>query len=201
MNQPLTIANIISAFNLDINQIKSIYLVGSRLYNTHHSNSDYDFTIIMKNTYKGQKTYKHKNLNAQVFTENEYITAIQAHTVNPVLYLYLPQEAKWLETNWHKHFNFNPNLMRKSLKARQKKDWKIAEKHVAKGNIGKARKIVTYIVRENQLINQLIQQNDIYDWINLHKFINQFQQLYDWPSIKTLGENLCQETSIPFTQS
>jgi len=85
---------------LDADSVLNVYVVGSRVWGTASSKSDWDIIVVVESKKKMKRkglTAAVDNIDAVVWDKEEWATEMCAHRFNCLLTLFLPQYAIWKE--------------------------------------------------------------------------------------------------------
>ncbi len=125
---------LIKKLPLDFNKIKNCYLFGSRVYNTHQEDSDFDFIIVYENSNNEISKLNtvtnnlpsndkcdgvwsdDKIVQATVYSENAFKIAIEKHEISVLECLFLPTEYVIIEKIKY-NFILNKEILWRSISA------------------------------------------------------------------------------------
>jgi len=147
------------------------YLFGSRTYNTHTENSDYDFVIILNEEKVHPDELKTEELNLKIYTPKEYQLELDKHEISAleVYFLYAKQLAK-------KGFvvNINKQVLRKSISSIVSNSWVKAKKKImVEGEIYIGIKSLFHSIRITEYGRQIAEKGIIYDYYRTNNIWNE----------------------------
>lgn len=129
MNNNVILKKIIDITKLKEENIKNIYMYGSRVYKTTHWNSDYDVICVIDNSLNdlNHKEIRNGDLNIHLITIDNFQNNLNEHKITEM-------ECHFLENNFilKSNYNFNFNLdlikLRKSISSKSSNSWVKAKK-------------------------------------------------------------------------
>ena len=71
--------------------IINAYQYGSRVYGNHHDNSDYDFIFVV-NKKEESLLIQWKEIDANIYSKEEFVEQIKSHEISVLECLFLPEE-------------------------------------------------------------------------------------------------------------
>ena len=145
-----TLDQICNTFGLELEEVLNVYVVGSHMWETCNSTSDWDIVVIVQHfkSPKPQNTHK-GNLEAFILSKEQYIAQLDAHSMQSLLTLWLPKHCI-LQQRFDPrvtHFKFSEVKLASSLAASKDRDLRVAEKHFRKGNTNQAKKVLVNCIR------------------------------------------------------
>ena len=145
-----SVSKVCRAFSLEVVDVLNVYAVGSHMWGTCTGSSDWDIVIIVQQR-KSPPTPRnvHKGyLDAFVLSEENYKEQLDAHSMQVLLTLWLPDNCVLKQTfdPWT-IFEFSEEKLMMSLGATRDRDLAVAEKHFRKKNIAQAKKVFVHCIR------------------------------------------------------
>jgi len=117
------IKEVIDLINIHPLKIKNIYLYGSRVYETQHSNSDYNILVVAN--YMTEKfEINTGKYNIQIHTPQKFRRDLDAHDIFNLECIFAPENARLQEKiNYKKKFKLNKNKFKKTIIAQANTAW------------------------------------------------------------------------------
>lgn len=144
------VSQICRAFSLEVVDALNVYVVGSHMWGTCTSSSDWDIVIIVQQ-HKSPPTPQnvHKgSLEAFILSEEQYREQLGTHSMQVLLTLWLPSHCVLKQTlDPRANFKFSEVKLRISLAASRDRDLRVAEKHFRKKNTLQAKKVLVHCIR------------------------------------------------------
>ena len=152
----------------DSHTILNAYVVGSHLWGTCHSGSDWDLIIVVSDGPKltNYKMNAHKgSLEACIVSADLYLSSLREHLMQFLATLWIPKRFVVVETfdprpNFHLH---GPTLLQ-ALEELRERDVRVAKKHFVKSDLKRARRTVVHCVMFLKLGRQLVSSGKITDY-------------------------------------
>ncbi|MCZ2224805.1 MAG: nucleotidyltransferase domain-containing protein [Chitinophagales bacterium] len=117
---------LVKEFNLNKDSIINIYSYGSRVYETNHDKSDYDFIIVMDENSIDQDSMasSDKNINCIIYKESSWIKLIKEHKIFALECIFLPED-KILQhkKDYSSYFTLNLSVHRKYISEKVSNSW------------------------------------------------------------------------------
>jgi predicted nucleotidyltransferase len=147
------------------------YLFGSRTYNTHTEDSDYDFIIILNEEKSHPEELKTEYVNLKIYTPKEFQIELDNHDISAleVYFLYEKQLAK-------KGFSItiNKQKLRKSISSIVSNSWVKAKKKITVENeIYIGIKSLFHSIRITEYGRQIAEKGLIYDYYRTNNIWNE----------------------------
>lgn len=164
--------SIASAFDLDESIILNVYIVGSHMWGTCHKHSDWDLVVVVEKLSSAKPLNLHRrNLEAFILSFEQYLEAIQAHSLQVLVTLWLPETCILREKiNPRSKFQLSLATLAASLENSKQRDLRVAEKHFHKGDSKQAKKILLHSVRYVCLAAQISSTGSICDYSSANKY-------------------------------
>ncbi len=145
-----SVESIYSVLRQSPSSVLHIYVVGSHLWQTCSKSSDWDFVVVTSSEESSKQfSNLHKgNTDILKISVDEYKKRLQEHSMQVLLTVYLPGQFV-LKSSFHPRtlFSYSKLKLLESLSTTKERDFRVAEKHFTKGNIGQAKKIIMHFVR------------------------------------------------------
>ena len=160
------LGHIFRTLKLRDSDVLNVYLVGSHMWGTCHSRSDWDLVIITAHTTSPKPLNTHKgNIEAFILSREQFCELVKDHSMQVLLVLWLPKECILLEQfNPRSTFSFNQESLVKSLEHSRDRDMRIAEKHFVKGDLMKSKKVLIHCLRYLELGSQVRENGNVTDY-------------------------------------
>ncbi|CAF1477947.1 unnamed protein product [Rotaria magnacalcarata] len=134
----------------------NVYLVGSRLWGTNTTTSDWDL-LVVGNVPSKQLTSLHKaQYDITLLDRQEFIARVKEGSIIEVICALMCKEDMLQYSYDIGNLVVDPNAIKTWLEARQIKDLEKAEKFWLKGNLQPAWKILRHILHAAALYNHLV---------------------------------------------
>lgn len=144
-----TLDQICNAFCLELEEVLNVNVVGSHMWETCNSSSDWDIVVIVQHFKSPKPQNIHKgNLEAFILSKEQYIAQLDAHSMQSLLTLWLPKNCV-LQQRFDPRVNFKFSQVKLafSLAASKDRDLRVAEKHFRKGNTSRAKRVLVNCIR------------------------------------------------------
>lgn len=142
--------SIYSVVGLTPDRVLNVYVVGSHLWQSCSKSSDWDLIVVTKLSAVAKSSSNlHKgNMDILELSVDEYKERLQAHSMQVLLTLWLPEEFVLKAFfNPKPVFVFSKPQLIGSLSSTKERDLRVAEKHFSKGSTGQAKKVLLHFVR------------------------------------------------------
>lgn len=120
---------ILKDFDLLDEQVLNVYPYGSRVYNTHSVDSDFDFIVVCKNGTLDRDSLDSswRSLNATIYSLHSFIDKVQQHKISALECVSLPTD-KLLKYTTPIPFKVNLLKLRESISEKSSHSWVKAKK-------------------------------------------------------------------------
>ena len=164
--------HILRAFSLQDLNVLNIYVVGSHLWETCRSCSDWDLVIVVKEISSAKPLNHHKgNIEAFILSKEQYIEQINTQSLQLLLTLWLPNVLVIKELfNPRTAFHLSMESLVSALNQHRERDFRIARKHFIKEDRNKARKILLHCIRYIDLGIQIKTSGQITDYVSANQY-------------------------------
>lgn len=174
---------IISRAKLNPNNLIAVYAYGSRVYQTNHALSDYDFVVIVND--KDNEQFSDNLININFFTTFEHQTRLNDHEISALECHFLDKQYVLLEK---KKFNFKLNLvkLRHALAAKSSHSWVMCKKKLTvpeSYNLNVGRKSMFHAFRIIDFGIQIATHGRIINYSNSNKIYQEIFECYDWQTL------------------
>lgn len=133
----------------------NVYLIGSRLWGTNNSNSDWDILIVGDFPADQLRSLHKSQYDVKLLSREEFINQIRAGSIIEVI-CYLLDKNEMLQSSFSVgHLQLDIDVIRNWLQDRQARDFEKAEKFWLKENRQAAWKIFRHILLSRALFNHL----------------------------------------------
>ena len=164
--------HILRAFSLQDINVLNIYVVGSHLWETCRSSSDWDLVIVVKEISSAKPLNHHKgNIEAFILSKEQYIEQINTQSLQLLLTVWLPKVLVIKELfNPRTAFQLSMESLVSALNQHRERDFRIARKHFIKEDRNKARKILLHCIRYIDLGIQIKSSGQITDYVSANQY-------------------------------
>jgi len=154
------------SLKLEKKNILNIYIVGSHLWSTCKSTSDFDLVVVVDHLSSEKPINAHKgNIEAFILSIDQYIELMNSHLLQVLHTLWLPDEFKLVEQcNVINKFKYSQKHLLSALYHTKERDYRVSQKHFEKKNYNKAKKILLHLVRYLTLAVQINETGRINDY-------------------------------------
>ena len=119
----IEVKEIVDLINIHPLKIKNIYVYGSRVYETHHSKSNYN-VLVVANYMTEKFEINNEKYNIQIHTPQKFRRDLDAHDMFNLECIYAPNSARLQEKiNYKQKFKLNKNRFKKTLLAQSNTTW------------------------------------------------------------------------------
>ena len=155
-----SLEHVFRTLKLSDSDVLSVYMVGSHMWGTCGSRSDWDLVIVLKTLQTAKPLNTHKaNIEAFILSQEQFLQSIADHLMQVLMVLWLPKECVWVERfDPRPSFKLDRVALAKALEHSRDRDLRVAEKHFSKGDRQKAKKVLLHCLRYLELGAQ-IQEN------------------------------------------
>lgn len=184
LNKEYFLNKICNELNIENHRLKlfSIFLYGSRVYENHTKDSDYDFIIIRRQLDYKIDSVKTSDgmINATIYSPQGFQKAINEHEISVLECLFLSNDNIILNNkNWE--FNLNLNQLRKSISAKSSNSFVKAKKKLLDDEDYIAKKSLFHSMRIIIFGKQIAQYGKIVDYKEANFIWDDIQELeLDW---------------------
>ena len=153
--------------------VLNVYLVGSHMWGTCGSHSDWDLVIVVRTSQAPKPLNTHRaNIEAFILSREQFLESMRDHLMQVLLTLWLPRECVWRKGfDPRTSYSLDARALTKALEHSRDRDLRVAEKHYAKGDRQKAKKILLHCLRYLELGSQIRENGSVTDYssANLHQ--------------------------------
>lgn len=153
-----SVSHICKTFSLELAEVLNVYVVGSHMWETCTSSSDWDIVIVVQqHTVASTPKNAHKgSLEAFILSEQQYLEQVGAHSMQILLTLWLPDCCILKQTvDPRTNFKFSEATLISSMAASRDRDLRVAEKHFRKRNTVQAKRVLVHCSRYLDVAVQL----------------------------------------------
>ena len=151
----------------DISQLCNVYLFGSRLYQCHNEESDYDFICLVTGEYfDGSKLFEGEDLNVNIYHWDYFEHLLKENMIWAVMLAYTPSEYIWKETR-KLSFTIDLNRLKTSALQDASHNWAKAKRLCTQEslrNIKVSKKNIVHGIRYLNLVLQICKTGSVYDF-------------------------------------
>lgn len=167
-----SVGHILGAFSLQDSNVLNIYIVGSHLWETCRSSSDWDLVIVVNELLSVKPLNHHKgNIEAFIISKKDYVEQINKHSFQLLLTVWLPRIFVVKELfDPRTVFCLSLESLISALSQHKERDFRIAQKHFLKDNRSKARKILIHCIRYVDLGVQVKTGGQITDYTSTNTY-------------------------------
>ena len=161
-----SLEHVFRTLKLTDSDVLNVYLVGSHMWGTCGSHSDWDLVVVLKTLQSPKPLNTHKsNIEAFVLSREQFLGSMADHLMQVLMVLWLPRECVWLERFDPKpNFKLDRGTLVKSLEHSRDRDLRVAEKHFTKGDRQKAKKVLLHCLRYLELGAQIRENGSVTDY-------------------------------------
>lgn len=159
-------------------KLSHLYLYGSRVYNTHTPESDFDFIGVGSIGQDYLECHHDLELGFDItlYSPAEFQRQIDIHEISALECLHLPLDQILLNGNeWH--FKLNLHRLRESISKKSSHAWVKSKKKLADGEILLAQKSLFHCFRIIGYGIQIARYNDIVDYESQSYLLKEIQAL------------------------
>ncbi len=182
-----SVGSVLKLFNLKQSNVLGMYVVGSHLWNTCHTSSDFDLIIIVEQQSSIKPLNHHKgNVEAFIISREKYIEQLSNHSLQLLITLWIPKTCILKEElNPRTHFYFSRDTLTSAIDHHKERDIRIAQKHFMKNDRMKAKKVLLHFIRYLDLAVQIKQLGEIVDYSCANVYREQVLGNYssDWQEL------------------
>eukprot|EP01124_Arcella_intermedia_P016743 TRINITY_DN23352_c0_g1_i1.p1 TRINITY_DN23352_c0_g1~~TRINITY_DN23352_c0_g1_i1.p1 ORF type:complete len:216 (-),score=46.60 TRINITY_DN23352_c0_g1_i1:120-767(-) len=146
----------------------SFFILGSRLWGTDNSNSDWDLLIVVdtlpRSSEKGFLSIHHGNLDALVITKQLYLQRIEEGSFLEVITCFLKNTKFSLLDHLSPKCTTPKPVFIDHVTKTLKRDWDMAKKYLDKGNLPRAKKTLVHTARVILITDQIIKHGKVIDF-------------------------------------
>lgn len=166
------VGHILRAFSLKDPDVLNIYVVGSHLWETCHSSSDWDLVIVVNEISSVKPLNHHKgNIEAFILSKEQYVEQLNKHSLQLLLTLWLPKVLVIKELfNPRTAFHLSIESLVSAINQHRERDFRIARKHFIKEDRNKAKKILLHCIRYIDLGIQMKTAGQISDYASTNQY-------------------------------
>ena len=161
-----SLEHVFRILKLTDSDVLNVYLVGSHMWGTCGSHSDWDLVIILRTLEAAKPLNTHKsNIEAFILSHEQCLQSVADHLMQVLMVLWLPRECVWLERfDPRPGFKLDVGVLAKTLAHSRDRDLRVAEKHFTKGNRQKAKKVLLHCMRYLELGTQIRENGTVTDY-------------------------------------
>lgn len=160
----------------------SIFCYGSRVYNNHHEESDYDFIIVRRQLDYKVDTVRTKDglINCTIYSPQGFQKAIDEHEISVLECLSLPDDMIVLN-NKQWEFKIDLNQLRTAISHKSSNSWVKAKKKLNDDEDYIAQKSLFHSMRMIMFGKQIAEHGKVIDFEESNFLWDEIQTLdYDW---------------------
>lgn len=166
---------IIDTFKLSEQDIKAVYIFGSRLYGNFSKNSDYDLVVVYEKSKKSLETSK-GNFEISFLSEKEYKNQINSHNAIMLTTLWVPDHCIIYENDEMKKFRTSFSLNKIYLQNSHLKEAGICiskSKRLFLKEKSKSLKNLVHAIRYLLFAKQILKNGKISDYSEANEIFHQ----------------------------
>lgn len=171
-----SIGKILTAFSLEDRHVLNIYVVGSHLWGTCRSSSDWDLIIVVSELLSVKPLNHHKgHLEAFVLSKEQYLEQVTKHSLHLLITLWLPKVLVIREKfDPMINFHLSPESLASTLLQDKERDFRVARKHFIKGDRDKAKLILVHSIRYLDLGIQIKNSSQVSNYMSANQYRGPF---------------------------
>jgi predicted nucleotidyltransferase len=167
---------VIDITKLPSHKIRNIYVYGSRVYNTHTINSDYDIIVTACSTYLNHEIYEN-NYNIHITTPDAFEDQLRHYDIHCLECIYAPDNAKiYILKDYPTNMPINLVQMKKMILSQSLWAWEKAKRRIKDGDIIGGSKSLFHSIRILMFGIQMTRYNSIIDFSEAN---------YIWEELRT----------------
>ena len=161
-----SLEHVLRTLKLVDSDVLNVYMVGSHMWGTCGSRSDWDLVIVLKTLQTAKPLNTHKaNIEAFILSQEQFIQSIADHLMQVLMVLWLPKECVWVERfDPRPSFKLDRVALAKALEHSRDRDLRVAEKHFSKGDRQKAKKVLLHCLRYLELGAQIRESGSVTEY-------------------------------------
>ncbi len=167
----LLIAKVASILRIDVKNLKNLFVYGSRLYGTNHSESDFDLIVVADVSKEHQNIFTNE-FNIQVYSEAKYLSDLANNNFPAIETLSIPEWAV-IKRNLTPSVEISPlRVSQAGIKSAMEN---LTEAKSSSGKLGQdymVKKRLFHVFRKLLFTTQLIQFKKIEDFEAANEFRN-----------------------------
>lgn len=158
-----------SVYRVRNEHVLNVYLLGSRLWGSHHPSSDYDLVVVTcDGAFGSDVLHGHTGaFDIQLLSMRCFMDRLRDHDLIALLCCFLPAEHIWRERA-HISPTLVPSTLAAACLASSNRSWERARKDCVRGQAMRARKGVAHAVHQRALALQLISAGAVSDFAMQH---------------------------------
>lgn len=180
----------------------NVYVYGSRAYECHKADADFDFIVVAKNLSLADPI-EYQNINATVYSIADFKKKIDEHEISVIECLFLPRD-KVLKEDIKFEFKLDIKQLRKSLSAKSSNSWvKAKKKFDVENEFYIARKSLFHSIRILLFGKQLAEQGKLTDFTVANKHWTDIMNSpeTEWKSYKKTYQPIYNEIKSAFKKA
>jgi predicted nucleotidyltransferase len=189
----MTIDDIIKASGLHKFKVHNIYVFGSRVYETHSDDSDWDIVVVANNSVEAIEI-KSGDLNIHIYTPKKFQQDLDWHKPKNIECFFAPQWAK-IQERIRFDFNLNPIKLRHATLHTTNQSWKKCKSKLEAGDYPTGIKSLFHSIRIPIFSTQLLEFNKI-DFFSSNYVWDKISQHYPQS-----GSDWCHYSDLPSPNS
>ena len=184
-------------------RVYNIYVFGSRIYNTHTENSDWDIIMVANNSVEAIEL-KGEKYNIHIYTPDKFKEDLEWHRINNLECIFAPTWAK-IQENIQYNLNIDFPKLRHATSHISSNSWVKCKKKLEIGEYHTGIKSIFHSLRIPMFVTQVATKGTIYDfqvanpiWVKLigkewtwEELDNEFRELRN--SILTDFRKVCEK--------
>jgi len=160
---------IISLCNIRPFKVNNIFLYGSRVYGTAHSDSDYDLLVVGGNLLERQELHKGK-FNIHIIIPTKFEENLRGHDVHMLECIWAPDFAIILnKRNFLKEFTLDKKKLKKKLLSQSHQSWMNGKRKIIETDLHRGSKSIWHSIRILQFGIQIVKHGRINDFQEANK--------------------------------
>ena len=163
-------------------KVLNIYLYGSRCYGTYNENSDYDFTIIAKNSVENIEL-NYEDFNFHIQTPDYFRERLYWNDPKSFECLLWSKDNLILEKEPFSMYIETPKF-RHSVSHISSNSWVKARKKIIQNDIYIGQKSLFHSLRIPMYATQIMINNHIHDWECANHYWEDIKKISDWKVLK-----------------
>lgn len=176
---------IISISKIHPSRVKSIFLFGSRVYETNRPDSDYDVILVGSSLLEASEI-KEGKYNIHIHTPDKFKRDLYNHDVHNLECIYAPENA--VVYNSEKYpFKLDKNRLKKSFLSASHNSWMKAKNRIIECDIDGGVKSAFHSMRILMFGIQIAKSGHIINFSeanHIWKSMDQFEESYEWQPFK-----------------
>lgn len=157
-----TAQDIITHSGLHPKRVHNIYIFGSRIYNTHTENSDWDIIVVANNSVEAIEL-KLDKYNIHIYTPDKFREDLEWHRINNLECIFAPTWAK-IQENIDYNLDINFPKLRHATSHVSSNSWVKSKKKIFQDEYQTGIKSIFHSLRIPLFATQIATTGSIYDF-------------------------------------